>query len=160
MGAIKDLAIQAGSGIVGSIAQQAGYGIGNITGYNDAIANDQIEQDKRLTETQVNANKNLSDYTQKQNREMWDYTTKNLYKMQIEGMKEVGLNPALIYGNGAAGSGGTTGNASAGSAGKGNASDESSRKMNDLQNVGMGLQIARQAAEIKNIEADTKQTVS
>jgi hypothetical protein len=82
---------------------------------------------------------------------MFDYTG---YENQVKQMKAAGLNPALMYGH--AGSGGTTISSGAGSASGGQASDETSRKMANMQVMGMGLQMQKMGAEVKKLEADAK----
>lgn len=76
------------------------------------------------------------------------------YSAQVEQLKKAGLNPALMYGNGAGG-GGTQGNSSSGG--------YNSQAGNDVMREQMGLQRAQQAAQMslldsqrKNIDADTK----
>ena len=68
---------------------------------------------------------------------------------QVKRLKEAGLNPALMYSGGNAGSaGGMTGGAQGMAISEGHASDESARKANDMQNQGMALQLAKLASEI------------
>lgn len=111
----------------------------------------QIEQQKKLTEIQTEANKELADYGMGISKQMFDYTG---YENQRKQMEAAGLNPALMYGH--AGSGGTTTSSSAGTASGSQASDEMSRKQSSMQSIGMGLQMQRQMAEIRLLNANAK----
>lgn len=95
-------------------------------------------------------NKEQAAYNQGLALQMFDYTSKyNTPKAQIERLKEAGLNPALMYGGGAGGSGqGST--AGAGVAGA----------VNALQPMGLqlGLQAELQMAQIDQIRAETYKT--
>jgi hypothetical protein len=82
---------------------------------------------------------------------MFDYTG---YENQVKQMKAAGLNPALMYGH--AGSGGTTISSSAGSASGSQASDETSRKIANIQMQGMGLQMQKLSAEIQKTKAEAE----
>ena len=112
----------------------------------------QIEQQKKLTEIQVEANKELARHGVALQKEMFEATG---YGAQRRQMEEAGLNPALMYGQ--AGAGGQLGTGQGGGTSTGQASDEASM-MNAITNkMAMGLQLAMQKAQIRNIEADTKQ---
>lgn len=156
MGAIGTaLLTQLGATGVTELAKQGGYAISNLTGYNDAISRDQLEQQKKLTDIQQNANFEAMDKQQQMQKEMYEHTfgIQSKYDSaaeQVKRYKEAGLNPALMYTNGSAGmAGGTTGSAGMGSVSGGNASDEASRKAIDLQQQGMALQNAKLASEIE-----------
>lgn len=142
MSAIGTLALQTGAAIAGNVANQAGYAIGKATGYNKAIANDQYEQQKRLSELQYGMNLGLMKESYKSQMEMWNDTN---YEAQVEHLKAAGLNPGLLYAKG--GSGGTTGSGGASVSG-GNASDETSRQQAQLAATGMGLQLSKLQSEI------------
>lgn len=139
----------AGGHAMSGLGQQAQYYMGNITGYNQRLRDDQAKQEERLTGIQLAANKEQMAYNQELNKDMYEYTG---YASKVRQMKDAGLNPALMYAGGGAG-GGVTGNVSGG-VGKGNASDEVSRRMADIQSMGMALQNAKLAAEVRNLEVD------
>lgn len=139
------LVSQIGSGL----GVQGQYYLGNLTGYNQRLRDDQAMQEERLTGIQLAANKEQMAYNQELNKNMYEYTG---YASKVRQMKDAGLNPALMYAGGGAG-GGVTGNVSGG-AGKGNASDEVSRRMADISSMGMALQNAKLAAEVRNLEVD------
>ena len=156
MGAIGTaLLTQLGATGITELGKQGGYAISNLTGYNDAIANDQLEQQMKLTDIQQNANFQAMDKQQQMQKEMYEHTfgiqaKYNSAEEQVQRYKDAGLNPALMYTNGSAGmAGGTTGGTGMGSVGSGNASDEASRKAIDLQMQGMALQNAKLASEIE-----------
>ena len=144
---------QVGATAVNEIGKQAGYALGNATGYNKSIANDQVEQQRKLTEIQQNANFLTMDKQSQMQKDMFEHTfgIQSKYDSAGEQMRryrEAGLNTALMYSSGTAGSaGGTTGGISAPSVSGGNASDESSRKALDSQqsrdNIVTGKQIGR-----------------
>ena len=136
--------------VAGELTKELSYGIGNLTGYNERVRKDQLKQQQALTDIQVNANKDLADYSNDIQRKMYDYTyNKNTPEELMKQYKEAGLNPAMMYQGGGGVSGMTVGNTSAGSASGGSASDETSRKMADLQQEGMALQMAKLQSEIK-----------
>lgn len=156
MGAIgKALLTQLGTTAVSELAKQGGYAIGKLTGYSDAVAKDQLEQQRKLTDIQQNANFQSMDKQQAMQKEMFEHTFDiqskyNSAAQQVQRYKEAGLNPALMYTNGSAGmAGGTTGGVGMGSVSGGSASDEASRKAIDLQMQGMALQNAKLASEIE-----------
>lgn len=154
MGVIDGLAAQVGGAVAGQAGQQIGYAIGQATGYNDSIRDDQLEQQKKLQEQQQISNFKSMDKAQELNKDMFGYTfdIQSRYDSAAQQKKrliEAGLNPALMYSNGNAGfAGGSTGNASATQVQGGNASDEVSRKQNDMQNNIMGIQLAKLQSEI------------
>lgn len=156
MGAIGTaLLTQLGATGVNELGKQAGYAIGNLTGYNDAIANDQLEQQKKLTDIQKNANFETMDKSQEMQMDFFNHTFGMQSKYdsaeeQVKRLKEAGLNPALMYSGGnAGGAGGTTGGAQGMAVSSGHASDESARKANDMQSQGMALQLAKLASEVE-----------
>lgn len=111
----------------------------------------QLEQQQKLTDMQVGANKELMDLGYQQQMDMWHNTN---YSAQMKEMEKAGLNPAMIYGMG--GAGGETGAGAVGSAGAGQSDSEATQKMADMQMTGMGLQMQKQRAEIRAIEADAR----
>ena len=92
------------------LGQQAQYWTGNVTGYNQALRDDQAMQEERLTGIQLAANKEQMAYNQQLNKDMYEYTG---FASKVRQMKEAGLNPALMYAGGGSG-GGVTGNVSGG----------------------------------------------
>lgn len=109
---IKNLADSAISGFVTG-------GIGNI--FSNIAANRQQRQGIDMMHEQYKLNQMAAEENQKRAKEMWNYTS---FPNQVKKLKEAGLNPALLYGNG--GEGGST-------AGAGTASGSG------LGNVGMAL---------------------
>jgi hypothetical protein len=146
MGAIEALLASTGGAVVGQAMNWV-----DETLFGNKRRKQQIEQQKKLTDLQVQANKELADYGMGISKEMFDYTG---YENQVKQMKAAGLNPALMYGH--AGSGGTTVSSSAGSASGSQASDETSRKLANMQVMGMGLQMQKMGAEVRKLEADAK----
>lgn len=149
MGPIEQIAMQAAS-------QAAGQAGGSAMGMVDELLlgnrrrKKQIEQQKKLTDIQVAANKDLAIHNKELEFDLWNKTN---YEAQIQHMKNAGLNPALMYGQAGGGVTGTAGQSASGS----QASSESEMMNAATQRMGMGLQLAMQKAQIKNIEADTKQ---
>ena len=137
----------ASAGIGGSLGAQASYGIGQLTGYNKAIANDQYKQQTRLSEMQQKLNFESMDKAQQLQKDMIDYTDP---EHQMQRLEAAGLNTAMLYGGtGAGGSTQTTGNISPMGIRGGHASGEAERKANDLATVGMGLQLQKLESEIE-----------
>lgn len=97
--------------------------MGKANEYNQAAVNRQIEGEK----------------------EIFDYTS---YKRRVDQLKEAGLNPGLIYGMGAAGGGGVTGNVSAPSQGAGSAPNMAAFAGNKIAQEGMMLNLAKLKSEI------------
>ena len=128
------LGYQAMAGVGGGLGEQLSYELGEITGYNDALSNDQIEQQKKLNELQTAQNKELYDY-------QYNKTTPS---ERVRLYKEAGLNPALIYGMG--GGSGTT--ATMGSGGGSQASNTAQMRTNNIAAAQMGLQMAKLQSEI------------
>lgn len=126
--------------------------LGTIFGAITGKANDrrQIRQQTKLQDLQIKGSKELSDYNYKKQMEMWEQTN---YKAQMEQLKKAGLNPGLIYGM--SGGGGTT----TGSGGSQVTGATASQGGGNEYATGMGLALgsAKQAAEIKLLEAQAKQ---
>ena len=117
MGPAAMMLMNAVGGVTGELTKEIGYGIGNLTGYNEKIRQDQLKQQQALTDIQTTANKNLADYSNDIQRKMYDYTyNKNTPAELMKQYKEAGLNPAMMYQGGGGISGQTVGSASAGSA--------------------------------------------
>lgn len=94
-------------------------GIGNI--FSNIAANRQQRQNEELMNHQYKLNQMAAEANQQRAKDIWNYTS---YPNQVKKLKEAGLNPALLYGNG--GEGGST-------AGAGTASGSG------LGSVGMAL---------------------
>jgi len=154
MDAIGMLAMQLGGTLINSLGSQLSYGLGELTGYNQAQANRQYEQQAKLTELQAEKNKDLFTFTLDRNlqaqKELWNYTN---YSRQVAELEKAGLNPGLLYAKG--GAGGTT----AAATGQANlsgatAANEAERKKIDLENTIMGIQLSKAGAEIEKIKAE------
>ena len=75
MGAIGTaLLTQVGSTAINELGKQGGYAIENLTGYKDAIARDQLEQQKKLTDIQQNANFESMDKSQEMQKDFFEHT--------------------------------------------------------------------------------------
>ena len=134
-------------GVAGGLAQQASYGIGELTGYNKKIANDQYKQQLRLSQMQHKLNFETMDKAQQLQKDMIDYTDP---QHQMQRLEVAGLNTAMMYGGtGAGGSTQTTGNVSPMGIQGGHASNEAERKANDVATAGMGLQLQMMESQIK-----------
>ena len=103
-GVLALLGMQAGrtltGGISGGLAQQASYGIGQLTGYNKAVANDQYKQQLRLSDMQHRLNFETMDKVQQMQKDMIDYTDPQ-HPMQRH--EAAGLNTEMMYGGAGAG---------------------------------------------------------
>lgn len=146
MDPITMLAITAGSQAIGTGMNWVDEAL-----FGNKRRKQQIEQQEKLTDLQIQANKELADYGMGISKEMFDYTG---YENQVKQMKAAGLNPALMYGH--AGGIGTTVSSSAGSASGSQASDETSRKLANIQMQGMGLQMQKLNAEIQKTKAEAE----
>ncbi|AXF52700.1 MAG: DNA pilot protein [Microviridae sp.] len=128
---LKDLAKSAISGFVS----------GSIGNYFSNIASDrQYQQNLGLMAKQHEYNEMAANANQQRAKEMWNYTS---FPNQVKKLKEAGLNPALLYGNG--GEGGST-------AGAGTASGSG------LGSVGMAISpqnyLMLSEAELNEAKAD------
>ena len=146
MGIIKNLWNSTGGAVVGQTMNWVDEAL-----FGNKRRKEQIEQQEKLTDIQVQANKELADYGMGISKQMFDYTG---YENQVKQMKAAGLKPALMYGH--AGGGGTTVSTGAGSASGNQASDETSRKLANIQMQGMGLQMQKLNAEIQKTQAETE----
>lgn len=132
------------------------FGIG--AGAQDRRA---YNQQKKLQELQVKGAKELSEFQKGQDLEMWKNTS---YPAQMEMMKQAGLNPSLMYGQGGGG-GTTTGSGGGGMPSGGSATDGANSAS---ARMGMGMQIAQMAmmkaqtektqAEADNLRGNTGKT--
>lgn len=142
MSGITDLFTSVGGSIAGEFGKQIGYGLGELTGYNDRIRQDQINQQQKLTDMQSKANLGLMKESYKEQKALWDATSA---PEQVKKLQEAGLNSALMYAKG--GTGGSTGSGGA-SVGGGQASDESSRMRANTESVMTGMALQKLQSEI------------
>jgi hypothetical protein len=132
---------------------QLSYGLGQLTGYNKSMEKRQIRQQQALMNQQIAGNKELATHSDQLQRATWDYTSSNNMKNEMKQIKEMGLNPALMYSGGAGGGGGaTTGSASAGQASSGQAAN-AAEMMRTMKNPGMGMELAMMKSNIELNEA-------
>ena len=135
MGAFGEaLAIQAGSEIASGLSEQLSYGIGEITGYNDAIKKDALEQYEKTANIQAEIQKKQYNYQLEQTSPA----------ANMKRLKEAGLNPALMYGM--SGAGGSTG--TMGSVAGGNTPSSAQIKANNQAAQGYAMQLAKLQSEI------------
>lgn len=110
-----------------------------------------LRQQKAYTDIATAANMRLADYNQKLNFE----SIEKGYGVQMKGLREAGLNPALMYGT--SGGGGITATPAQGVS---TAQEHGETKVNYGEAIGMGIQaassLALQNAQRENIEADTE----
>nr|WAE43746.1 MAG: DNA pilot protein [Microviridae sp.] len=122
------------AGVSGQLGKEVGYGIGNLTGYNNDVSNDQLVQTDALDKIQAKYNQAAT---------LFAYNL-NSPTNQVNRLEAAGLNPGLIYGG--TGAGGSTIQAmpTEGAA----ASNESERQQTDNQSAGMGIQTLKAQSEI------------
>lgn len=146
MSGISQLANTAGNslagGLGGSLGSQLGYALGNLTGYNERLRKDQINQQQKLTDMQQRSNSQLMGESYEHQLDMWNKTN---YPAQVEQLKKAGLNPALMYGH--AGAGGTTGGGNA-SVGAGDAANTAATQNANTQQTMGGLAMMKASSEI------------
>lgn len=123
-------AVGAAGGILGMIGQ-------------NARAKKQHNRQKELMGIQFQNQQQLNQQGHNLQKQMWEETN---YPAQMKMMKEAGLNPGLMYGQGGGG-GTTTGSQGGGSAAGGNAAAP--------MDIGQALQAGMMKAQIDNINADT-----
>lgn len=145
----------------GPIGTAIGGGIGAMMGlFGGGKSNEQkqIEQQKELAEIQAGHNKDLMGFSFDKQKEMYDYTLeKSSEKEQVKRLKEAGLNPALMYGQGGAGvSAVTGGSAGAGAVSGGSAANAAEMEAVQNQRMMMGLQLGKLGAEIKVLESQAE----
>lgn len=127
-------------------AGMAIQGMGMLGGRGHA--EDQIWQQRELTEIQRRANEQLMRKSYDLQKGMYDYTfNKNTPSEQRRLYEEAGMNPALAYTQGAVGSPATGGGGT--SVGGGTASDEASRIEAETGMQGMALQKQMMMSQIK-----------
>lgn len=162
---------QAASSVLAPLGQELGYWVGELTGsrrrqeeqsldYQNRLMGLQEQYSQRAADYGQGLQKDYAQFAQGLQKDMFDYTAKyNSPEQQVARLKKAGLNVGLALGGGAAGAGGSTGSVSGAGAGvtapQGGADYAMQRKMAAIQEQQLGLQMARQRAEIKNINADT-----
>lgn len=115
-----------------------------------ATKNKQKRENLELMEKQAELNKEQAYYSNGLAKSLWDYTN---YENTVKHIKEAGLSPGLIYGQG--GAGGTT--SGAGQA-QGVGQPNTTGTMAGLQAKGMALQLGNLASQTKVNEAVAKKT--
>ena len=136
---------QAAGQIISGLDEQLSYGLGEITGYNDALKRDQLEMQGNLQKMEIEGSKELGTFNLGLQKGMIDYTDAS---HQVERLKEAGLNPALMYETGGAG-GQTTGSAQAGKINGGQAATTAQTRANNIALQGVALQNAKLRSEIE-----------
>lgn len=75
MSAISQLAMSVGNAAAGAaggnLMNQIGHGIGKLTGYNESLASEQLEQERALSKIQLAANKEQMKYNHDLQYAMW-----------------------------------------------------------------------------------------
>lgn len=125
--------------------------LGNLFGIGQKR---QIKQQEKLNRLQIDGQKELGEFNQKQSMEMM----RQQYGEQMKGMKDAGLNPALIYGGAGAG-----GQSTAGSAGSvtGAVAEAPSKMTEGMQGMGLQLQQMKMLqAQEENVKANTEKTIA
>lgn len=135
-GGVAGMAIDAVSGLFGKSKKQQ----------QEEANRQQIEQQKKLQGLQIEGAKELGAFNQQQNLDMWEKTN---YSAQRAQMEKAGLSPALMMGGG--GAGGSTAGGAAGSVGGASADGMAAQ-------MGMGLQMEAQRAQIDLIRAQAEKT--
>lgn len=146
-------------GILGDIMPAIGGIVGAGLGMINQGAQDkrQLEQQKKLQELQIKGGKEMSEFQNEQQYNMWLKTNVGAQKRL---MKEAGLNPALMYGQGGGG-GATTGGGGGAMPTGASAGDPNAGAANMMQ---MGMQLAQMKvlesqARKNNVEADKQEGV-
>lgn len=137
-------------GISGAIAGAASNLLGGIMGggqpSQEELLRQQLDYQSRLMSMQAGYNKDMARFNQELSKDMLDYSS----TQGVRYLKEMGLNPALMYGKG--GTGGSTAGAGAGSGvGMPTAPDMSMA----LNLMNMKAQIAKTNAETAKTNAET-----
>lgn len=122
-----------------------GMGIGSMIGTMQG--SQQRDDQKYLMQEQAKLNKQQANYTNELQKQYWDYTN---YENQVKHLKEAGLNPALLYGNG--GQGGQTGGGQAAGVGLPQANSVAIAQ----QAMQMGLQLEGLRSQVKLNDSQTE----
>jgi hypothetical protein len=137
-GAIAGAAAHTATGVLGMIGQRKRE--------DRAMKNTQ-----RLMDVQMRNQKMLDKYGQELQLDTWKKTN---YPAQVGMLKEAGLNPALLYGNG--GQGGVTGGQGGGSAAGGSAPAPQYMPLELGNALMLGQQIKLMQAETEKVKAETE----
>lgn len=164
MSGLEQLALQTGAAVAGgaggSVGEQIGYGIGQLTGFNKALDKRQIRQQQALTDMQSKANLALTKESYKEQQKLWDNT--NL-EAQTAHAKAAGLNPALLYAKGGAGGSTGSGTASVGGGQAANAAQyqQAQSKMDGLAMMKLSseIELNKSIAAKNNADAQTTNEV-
>ena len=148
--AIGSAALGGLTGEVGGLVSGAIGGLGSLFGIGSRKEKKAREAEEREHQRQLEYmglqaqyNKEQAKYSTELSKEMWDYTN---YENQIKHLKEAGLNPALLYGQG--GGGGS-------SAGGGTAAGVG---LPSSTGVGMGIQWEQMEAQKELAKAQAAKT--
>lgn len=127
---------QTANGILGMIGQRA-------------RENRAMENQRKLMDVQFQHQKELDKYGQELQLSTWQQTS---YPAQVAMLKEAGLNPGLLYGNG--GSGGVTGSQGGGSAASGSAPSPQPWPLDIGNAIKTGAEIALLKAQTNKTNAE------
>ena len=138
------------TGGVGSLVSGAIGGLGSLFGIGSrkekkARKAEEREHQRQLEYMGLQAqyNKEQAKYSTELSKEMWDYTN---YENQIKHLKEAGLNPALLYGQGGGGGSAAGGGTAAGVG------------LPSSTGVGMGIQWEQMEAQKELAKAQAAKT--
>lgn len=142
--------------IIASKAEEKAYRDREKSGFNKLLEDKQYNMQQRLNKGAQELNFNAMDKAYQQQKEMYDYT----YGLNTIGAKkqqylDAGMNPALAYGLGTSGSGGTTGSMPVPTVQGGSASKDTEQRQANIaaqavavQQMGIGLQMSKLQSEI------------
>ncbi len=140
--------MELGQVVAGVFGSQGGKYLDELSGYNERLRREQVQQQDELGAVNYRWQTKLNDQSLANSKNMFDYMANyNEYGAQIERMRSAGLNPALMYSNGVAAQAGGM-SMPGGAAGGANASDVASRKMSDAKNAEIALSLASLKSQI------------
>lgn len=168
--AIGSAALGGLTGGVGGLVSGAIGGIGSLLGLGSRKEKKAREAEEREHQRQLEYmalqskyNKEQAQYTTELGKEMWDYTN---YENQVKHLKEAGLNPALLYGQGggggsAAGAGSAAGVGLPSSTGVGMAIQwqtmEAQKSLTEAQAAKTNAEAAKlMTTDTENVESETE----
>lgn len=138
------------TGGVGGLVSGAIGGLGSLFGIGRRKEKKAREAEEREHQRQLEYmglqaqyNKEQAKYSTELSKEMWDYTN---YENQVKHLKEAGLNPALLYGQGGGGGSAAGGGAAAGVG------------LPSSTGVGMGIQWEQMEAQKELAKAEAAKT--
>lgn len=150
---VKGLGSAATGGItggVGSLISGAIGGLGSLMGIGRRKEKKAREAEEREHQRQLEYmglqakyNKEQAAYSTELSKEMWDYTN---YENQVKHLKEAGLNPALLYGQGGGGGSAAGGGTAAGIG------------LPSSTGIGMGIQWEQMEAQKELAKAEAAKT--